>query len=90
RRAERAAFAQIENQPGASGPALGTLRRGWITQDQPVAVNPRTQDAVFMAIGRPGVVLVSEGPSHRVKTLVDAERKRLNRILPNVTIHVLE
>jgi hypothetical protein len=90
RRAERAAFAQIENQPGASGAALGTLKRGWITEDQPVAVNPRTQDAVFRAIGRPGVVLVSEGPSHRVKPLVDAERKRLARVLPNVTVHVIE
>ena len=90
RRAERAAFAQIENQPGASGAALGTLKRGWITEDQPVAVNPRTQDAVFRAIGRPGVVLVSEGPTHRVRPLVDAERKRLARILPNVTVHVIE
>ncbi|CAM3189674.1 hypothetical protein PSET11_03177 [Arthrobacter ulcerisalmonis] len=90
RRAERAAFAQIENQPGASGAALGTLRRGWITEDQPVSVNPRTQDAVFRAIGRPGVILVSEGPTHRVKPLIDAERKRLTRILPNVTIHVIE
>jgi hypothetical protein len=90
RRAERAAFAQIENQPGASGAALGTLRRGWITEEQPVAVNPRTQDAVFRAIGRPGVVLVSEGPTHRVKPLLDAERKRLERILPNVTVHVIE
>ncbi len=90
RRAERAAFAQIENQPGASGAALGTLRRGWITEEQPVAVNPRTQDAVFRAIGRPGVVLVSEGPSHRAKPLLDAERKKLSRILPNVTVHVIE
>ena len=90
RRAERAAFAQIENQPGASGAALGTLKRGWITEDQPVAVNPRTQDAVFRAIGRPGVVLVSEGPTHRVRPLVDAERKRLARILPNVTVHWIE
>ena len=90
RRAERAAFAQIENQPGASGAALSTLKRGWITEEQPVAVNPRTQDAVFRAIGRPGVVLVSEGPSHRVKPLLEGERKKLARILPNVTIHVIE
>src|SRR6476660_2371634 len=90
RRAERAAFAQIENQPGASGAALGTLKRGWVTEDQPVAVNPRTQDAVFRAVGRPGVVLVSEGPTVRVKPLLDAERKRLARILPNVTVHVIE
>ncbi|KRE78115.1 DUF4191 domain-containing protein [Arthrobacter sp. Soil762] len=90
RRAERAAFAQIENQPGASGAALGTLKRGWITEDQPVAVNPRTQDAVFRAVGRPGVVLVSEGPTIRVKPMLDAERKRLARILPNVTVHMIE
>ena len=37
-----------------------------------------------------GVVLVSEGPTHRVKPLLDAERKKLARILPNVTIHVIE
>ena len=90
RRAERAAFAQIENQPGASGAALGTLKRGWITEDQPVAVNPRTQDAIFRAIGRPGVVLVSEGPTHRVRPLIDAERKKLTRILPNVPVHVIQ
>lgn len=90
RRAERAAFAQIEGQPGASGAALSVLRRGWILQEQPVAVNPRTQDAVFRAIGRPGVILVTEGPSNRVKTLVDSERRKLNRILPNVKVHVIE
>src|SRR6476620_11921718 len=90
RRAERAAFAQIENQPGASGAALSTLKRGWITEEQPVAVNPRRQDAVFRAVGRPGVVLVAEGPTHRVRPLIEGERKKLARILPNVTIHVIE
>lgn len=90
RRAERAAFAQIEGQPGASGAALSTLRRGWIVEEQPVAVNPRSQDAVFRAIGRAGVILVTEGPSHRVKSLVQSEQKRLSRILPNLPIHVIE
>ncbi len=90
RRAERAAFGQIEGKPGASGAALNTLRRGWVVEEQPVAVNPRSQDAVFRAVGRPGVVLVTEGPSHRVRTLVQAEQKKLNRILPNVTVHVIE
>ncbi|GAB3286368.1 DUF4191 domain-containing protein [Sinomonas notoginsengisoli] len=90
RRAERAAYAQIEGQPGAAGAALNSLRRGWIVEEQPVAVNPRTQDVVFRAIGRPGVVLVSEGPSARVRQLIEGERKRLARILPNVPIHVIE
>ena len=57
RRAERAAYSQIEGKPGAAGAALNSLRRGWIVEEQPVAVNPRTQDVVFRAIGRPGVVL---------------------------------
>lgn len=90
RRAERAAFAQIEGRPGASGAALSVLRRGWILEEQPVAVNPRTQDAVFRAIGRPGIVLVTEGPSHRVRQLVTAERRKMSRIVPNVPIHVIE
>lgn len=90
RRAERAAFSQLEGQPGAAGAAMSTLRRGWITEEQPAAVDPRSQDAVFRAIGRPGVVLVSEGPPHRVKRLIEGERKRLRRILPNVSIHVIQ
>lgn len=90
RRAERAAYSQIEGKPGAAGAALSSLKRGWIFDEQPAAVNPRTQDVVFRAIGKPGIVLVTEGPSARVKSLVDAERRRLARILPNVTITVIE
>ncbi|GAA4369775.1 DUF4191 domain-containing protein [Paeniglutamicibacter cryotolerans] len=89
RRAERAAFSQLEGRPGAAGAAMSVLRRGWILKDQPVAVSPRTQDLVFLAIGRAGVVLVTEGPISRVKPLVDAERRRLGRVLPNVPIHVV-
>lgn len=90
RRAERAAFSQIEGQPGAAGAALSVLRRGWILQDQPVAMNPRSQDAVFRAIGRPGIVLVTEGPTARVKPLADAEKRKMARIVPNVKVHVIE
>ena len=89
RRAEKAAFVQLEGRPGAAGAAMSVLRRGWILKDEPVAVNPRTRDLVFLAIGRVGVVLVTEGPTNRVRTLVDAERKRMARVLPNVPIHVI-
>ena len=90
RRAEKAAFSQIEGQPGASGAALSVLRRSWILEEQPVAVSPRTQDAVFRAIGRPGIVLVTEGPANRVRVLADAERKKMNRIAPNVPVHIIQ
>ncbi len=90
RRAERAAYQQLEGKPGASRSALGTIRRGWTFGDEPVAIDPRTQDLVFRAIGRPGVVLISEGPPHRVGKLLEAERKKTSRVLSSVPIHLLQ
>ena len=54
RRAETAAYTQIEGQPGAAFAALGTIRRGWTFTQEPVAVDPRTQDLVFRGVGPPG------------------------------------
>lgn len=90
RKAERAAYTQIEGQPGAAGAALRVLRRGWTVEEQPVAVDPRTQDTVFRAVGRAGVVLVSDGPPHRVGRLLEGERKKVARVLPNVPIHLFQ
>jgi hypothetical protein len=90
RRAERAAFARIEDQPGAAGAALSALRRGWIVEEQPAAMDPRTKDLVFRAVGRPGVVLVTEGPANRVDKLVTKERRRIGPVIQNVPIHVLK
>jgi F0F1-type ATP synthase assembly protein I len=89
RRAERAAYSQIADQKGAAGYAMKGLRRGWNVEEQPVAVDPRTQDLVFRAIGRPGIVLVTEGPVPRVNRLVELERKRLNRVLPEVPVIIM-
>ena len=90
RRAERAAYAQIEGQAGAVGAVLrSTLRRGWRGSEVPVAVNPRTRDAVYRAVGRPGVVLIAEGPRGRTQRLVDEERRKVTRVAPNVPISVL-
>lgn len=95
RRAERAAYRQLEGQTGGGGAALGALRRGWYHEQQPVAVEAtRPGDMssaamVFRAIGRPGVVLVLEGPTARATRLGEAERKRITRVLPNVPVHLL-
>lgn len=90
RRAEHAAYAQIEGQPGAAAAALSTLRRGWSVENEPVAVDPRTQDMVFRVVGRPGVFLVSEGPPARVGRLLEAERRKVTRVLPNVPVHLVQ
>ncbi|MFD1722971.1 DUF4191 domain-containing protein [Amnibacterium endophyticum] len=90
RRAESAAYAQIEGQPGAVGAVLrSSLRRGWRGSEVPVAVNPRTRDAVYRAIGRPGVVLIAEGPKGRTQRLVEEERRKVQRVAPNVPVSVI-
>jgi hypothetical protein len=86
RRAERAAYSQIEGQPGAAVAALGTLRRGWDTT--PVVATNRHQDVVHRAVGRPGVVLVGEGTSaSRVANLLAQERRRHARVVGEVPVH---
>lgn len=89
RRAERAAFSQIDGQPGASGAAINSLRRGWIVNEQPVQMNPRSQALVFRAVGRPGIVLVTEGSRGQVGPLIAQEKKRLKRVAPSVPVHVI-
>jgi hypothetical protein len=90
RRAETAAYAQIEGQPGAARAALGTIRRGWTFAEEPVAVDPRTQDLVFRGVGRAGVVLVSEGPPSRIGKLLESERKRTARVVSGAPITIIQ
>ena len=87
RRAERAAYSQIAGQPGAVGAVLkSSLRRGWTASEMPVSVSPRTQDAVYRAVGRGGVALIGEGPKSRTQPMLESERKNVTRILPNVPV----
>ena len=89
-RAETVAYRQIAGQPGAVGAILqGSLRRAWQASEFPVQVNPRTQDAVYRAVGKCGVVLIAEGPKTRVKKILDDEKKMVARAVPQVPIHVV-
>ncbi|MFF2197359.1 DUF4191 domain-containing protein [Streptomyces sp. NPDC058157] len=85
RRAERAAFGQMEGQPGAAAAVLDNVGRGWTTTPA-VAMN-RNQDIVHRAVGKAGVVLIAEGNPNRVKSLLAAEKKKLARIMPDVPVH---
>ncbi|MFE1785375.1 DUF4191 domain-containing protein [Streptomyces sp. NPDC059506] len=84
RRAEKAAFGQMEGQPGAAAAVMQNMRRGW-TVTPAVAAN-RNQDVVHRAVGRPGIVLVGEGNPNRVRALLAAEKKRMARIVSDVPV----
>jgi hypothetical protein len=85
RRAERAAYAQLEGQPGAAAAALGVLKRGWHLQTA-VAVT-KNQDLVHRVVGRPGVVLVGEGNEARVRHLLGVEKKKHARVVGETPIY---
>lgn len=98
RLAERAAYGALDGQPGASGAALGSLRRGWFVEQEPVAAdagrarNVRDMSSaamVFRAVGKPGVVLIGEGPKANATKLLTSERKRVERVVgPEVPVTI--
>lgn len=90
RRAERVAYSQIEGQAGAVGAVIAqVLKRGWIGSEMPVAVNPRSRDAVYRAIGPGGVVLIGEGSKARVQQMLEDEKKKIVRAVPGAPIQYL-
>jgi len=49
-------------------------------------VSPKSQDAVYRAVGRGGIVLFGEGPRTRTQRLLEDERRKVQRIVPNVPV----
>lgn len=100
RRAERAAFTQIEGKPGAAGAVLQQLRRGWYYEQEPVAAEAGGQmrgmrdlhnaAMIFRAIGKPGVVLIAEGPGGSAQRLAKAETRKVTRVVgEEVPVHTV-
>ncbi|MBA2455695.1 MAG: DUF4191 domain-containing protein [Nocardioidaceae bacterium] len=87
RRAERAAYAQVEGQMGAAAGALQMLRRGWSVK--PAIAFTKNQDIVHRVVGLPGIVLVGEGSPNRVRHLLTAEKKKHARVAPEVPTYDL-
>ena len=79
RRAERAAYAQVEGQAGAAAGALQMLRRGWDVK--PAVAFTKNQDVVHRVVGRPGIILVGEGNPTRLRSLLATEKKKHARIV---------
>lgn len=98
RRGNTAMYGALDGQPGAAGAALtGMGRRGWYAEQEPVALEgargTRAQDMagaamVFRALGRPGIVLIGEGPTARVTKLLKQEEKKVARVAPGVPVHL--
>jgi hypothetical protein len=87
--AQRAQYNAIDGQPGAAASVLESSRMGnWSVT--PGVQATRSMDVVHRVIGRPGIVLVSEGPSARVGKLLAAEKKRVSRAATEVPIYEVQ
>ena len=96
RRGNTAMYDNLEGRPGAVGAALqGMGKRGWYADPEPVAMdaqrNMKPTDMsnvamVYRALGRPGIVLLAEGPKGRAQTLLKAEAKKVGRVTPGVPL----
>ncbi len=88
RRAETAAYARLGDSPGAAAAAIGTLKKNWTVE--PGIGGTRTLEVVHRAVGRPGIVLVGEGPSdNRLKDLLASEVRRHQRVAPDTPIRTM-
>jgi uncharacterized protein DUF4191 len=85
RRAQKAAYGQMEGQPGAAAAALRMLKRGWKTD--PVIAFTKQQDVVHRVVGPPGIVLVGEGNPNRLRQLMTSERRKHERVAADTPIH---
>lgn len=82
-------YSNLEGQIGAVSSLIkNQLRRTWRGSEIPVRMN-KSSDTVYRLVGRPGVVLISEGQNSRVAPLVDEARKEVHRIVPAIPIHTL-
>ncbi|WIK64975.1 DUF4191 domain-containing protein [Gleimia hominis] len=85
---KKAMYRQIDGTLGAVYGVLSQIRRGWTIEKEPIAAN-RHQDLLWRIIGRPGIVLITEGPTGRASELSNREERNLKRIMRNVPIHVI-
>lgn len=84
-----AVYRKVKGRPGGVGQSLDVgLRRAWTRSPEPVAVNPKTQDAVYRAVGKGGIVLVGEGQRARLTRLVREEKLKADRVAHGVPVHV--
>lgn len=80
-----AMYKQVDGKVGSVYAVISQIRRGWDIDDEPVAIN-KNQDLVWRIVGRPGVVLISEGPSSRVLPMLQNEKRKTLRAISNVPV----
>ncbi|TWJ07878.1 uncharacterized protein DUF4191 [Stackebrandtia albiflava] len=83
-RTSKVVMDQSVGQPGAAYAIVDTMRGWFVTPG--VAVSTQ-QDMIHRAVGKPGVVLLAEGGSPRMRNLVNQEKKKLARVVGSTPVY---
>jgi hypothetical protein len=76
----------LENQIGGAAGAVQMMRGDW--RITPAVGFTRNQELVHRVIGKPGVILVGEGPSiNAIRQLITDQKRRIGRVAPDTPIH---
>jgi hypothetical protein len=84
-RSNKAMLARVEGEPGAAVSVIETMRGDW--RVTPAIASTTQFDMVTLVIGRPGVILVGEGHSGRVRGLIGQEKRRLAKVIGSAEMH---
>lgn len=87
RRVQKNVYKKAEGNLGAAGWLLENMRGKWYSYNS-IAGNS-SFDIVHMTIGRPGVILVGEGSTNKVYSLLNQEKKRIARIVGTTPIYTI-
>ncbi|WP_433209184.1 DUF4191 domain-containing protein [Dactylosporangium sp. CS-047395] len=83
-RSQKAMMKEAEGQPGAAASIIENMRGDW--RVSPAIASTTQFDMVHLVIGRPGVILLGEGNTARVKGLIAQERRRLVKVIGNAEL----
>jgi hypothetical protein len=84
-RSNAAMMNAAEGQPGAAASIIENMRGDWRVR---AAASSTTQfDMVHVVIGRPGVILLGEGQTQRVRGLIGQEKRRLSKVIGNAPLY---
>lgn len=89
RRAMTAAYSSIEGQAGAAAAVIQSIRGNKWAVTPAVAIN-KNQDMITRVVGKPGVILISEGPASRVTSMLANERKKTSRWVTDIPIYEIQ
>ena len=70
----------LRGKPGASWSMAKTLGNKWLVWDEPFDVTT-LEDMVFLLLGPPGVVLLAEGNTGRLRPMLAQRKRQLSRVI---------